>query len=112
MAINIAAQDYIANKLAGTVRETTPVKEKLDYSEAEYVSIFNEVQKYITDEKLSELNKSLASGDTVVLESIAKTFIHRKYPRFANSDATLDELSNKCGTARCLRQRHAAGTLR
>lgn len=96
MAINIAAQDYIANKLAGTVRETVPIREKLSYSEAEYVSIFNDVQKYITDEKLSELNKSLASGDTTVLESIAKTFIHRKYPRFANSDATLDELSNKC----------------
>jgi hypothetical protein len=45
MAMNTTAQDYIANRLAGTVRETAPAKEKLSYSENEYVSIFNEVQK-------------------------------------------------------------------
>ena len=69
MALN-PAQEYINGKLAGTVREQVVLRESLAYSEQEYLNIFNAVQRYITEEKLSELNESLDSGDYSVLETI------------------------------------------
>lgn len=95
MALN-PAQEYITGKLAVTVRETVLPRESLSYSEQEYLNIFAAVQKYITDEKLTELNESLESGNYSVLESIAKNYIQRRYTRFANSEATLNEIVKKC----------------
>ncbi len=90
------AQEYINGKLAGTVRETVVLRESLSYSEQEYLNIFSAVQKYITDEKLTELNESLESGNYAVLENITKTYIQRRYTRFAKSEMTLNEIVKKC----------------
>lgn len=90
------AQEYVQGKLAGTVRETLVIHENLSYSEQEYLNIFTAVQKYITDEKLTELNESLESGNYSVLENIAKNYIQRRYTRFAKSESTLNEIVSKC----------------
>lgn len=95
MALN-PAQEYINEKLAGTVRETGAPQEHVAYSEQEYLNIFDAVQTHITDEKLAELNKSLESGDYSVLENIAKTYIQRRYSRFAKAESTLDEIVRRC----------------
>ncbi|MBQ8806226.1 MAG: CpaF family protein [Bacteroidaceae bacterium] len=95
MALN-PAQEYINGKLAGTVRETVVLRESLSYSEQEYLNIFSAVQKYITDEKLSELNESLESGNYSVLENITKNYIQRRYARFSKSESTLNEIVKKC----------------
>jgi pilus assembly protein CpaF len=90
------AQEYINGKLAGTVRESVAQPTSLAYSEQEYLNIFSAVQKYITDEKLTELNESLESGSYAVLENITKTYIQRRYARFAKAEATLNEIVKKC----------------
>lgn len=90
------AQEYIQGQLAGTTREVVVIRETLSYSEQEYLNIFAAVQKYITDEKLTELNESLESGDYTVLESIAKNFIQRRYARFSKAEQTLNEITKKC----------------
>lgn len=95
MALN-PAQDYIASRLAGTPREKVVIREKLSYSEGEYLNVFNAVQQYITDEKLPELTDSLNSGRTDILSQITRSFIERRYQKFANSEGTLDELTEKC----------------
>lgn len=95
MALN-PAQEYINGKLAGTVREQVVLRESLAYSEQEYLNIFNAVQRYITEEKLAELNESLDSGDYSVLETITKNYIQRRYTRFSKSEATLNEIVKKC----------------
>lgn len=95
MALN-PAQEYIASKMAGTTREKVVVHEKLSYSENEYLNVFNAVQRYVTSEKLSELTDSLNSGRTDVLSQITRSFIERKYQRFAGVEDTLTELTEKC----------------
>ncbi len=95
MAIS-TAQEYINSRLSGTVREQVVIHERLEYSEQEYLNIFNAVQKYITEEKLSELNDSFENGDMTILRTITKNYIQRRYNRFASAEATLNALTEKC----------------
>jgi pilus assembly protein CpaF len=95
MTLNNTAHDYILATLAGTAREQVTIQEA-ELGEEEYLAIFADVQKYITEEKLPELNDTLQSNDTSVLASITKAYVQKKYPKYASQEKLYDEITEKC----------------
>lgn len=89
-------QDVILSKLSNVKKESYTINEKYTVSEQEYLGVFNAVQQYVSREKISELSESLESGDNSVLETITRSFIQQKYPRLANNETNLSELTRKC----------------
>lgn len=96
MSLNSSTQEYIQSKLAGAARESIVIQATVDYSENEYIDIFNDVQTFITKEKLEELTEALSSSDYSVLHSIARAYIERKYPHIGSAETTLNEITVKC----------------
>lgn len=98
MALNLAAQDFIANKLAGTIKDTTKAtaNQKTSYTDDKYLEVFNAVQTYVTDTKLNDLNKAVATGKFHVVEDIISGYIQQNFPEYANHAATVKELTQRC----------------
>ncbi|MBR2301759.1 MAG: CpaF family protein [Bacteroidaceae bacterium] len=91
------ANEYIRQRLARGDKETVSIDNRAEEDrEAEYLRVFEDVQQYVTREKLEELTELLESGDTTLLKTIIENYLTKKHSRIKNNGPLLEEYVRKC----------------
>lgn len=90
--------EYIRQKLArGDNKETEIIDNRGEEDkEAEYLLLFEDVQQYITREKLEELSELLEEDNTAMLKAIVTSYLNKKYPRLKTNPVLFDEYVERC----------------
>jgi len=94
MATVNTSRDYIFETLKGYQTEQVVVEEKED-KDAEYVRMFNDVQRYVVNEKLPELTEAIRKNDNSVLATIVSVYITKEYRQYAMNEKTLERIVNR-----------------
>lgn len=91
------AGDYIRERLARSERTAVMIDARAEENrEAEYLRAFEDVQQYITREKLAELTELLESNDNRLLATLIENYVVKKYPRYRNDRSALDTFVGRC----------------
>lgn len=90
--------DYIANKLYSSLKPNSPLKataapSKID--DEKYLDIFEDVQSYVVNNKVSELSSALNSNDFDPLKDVVKNYIRKKYPEYLNNAQLFENLVSR-----------------
>lgn len=90
--------EYIRSRLPGAVTETEVI-DGTSVSGADedgYLDIFGDVQQYIVNNRLADLESSLSDNDTELLRNLVTTYISGKYPSVGSDPGALRVLVTRC----------------